>query len=384
VKRLSFLVVLLATVTAVSAQPDRRVPTYQVEPAWPKPLPNRWLVGAIAGIAVDARDHVWVVHRPSTLQPNETRSIWRAAPPVLEFDRDGTLLSSWGGAGTGYEWPDLEHGIYVDHQDNVWLGGGGEKDAQLLKFTRDGKFLMQIGRKGRNTGSNDIQNVGGAANMIVDRETNELYVADGYVNHRVIVFDAATGAYKRHWGAYGKRPDDSYFTQAGERLPSPFSGAVQHENAPSQYDPSGPPAPQFRIVHSVRIARDGLVYVCDRTNDRIQVFRKDGSFVAEKFIARQTLGSGSVWDIAFSTDAAQAFLMVNDGTNQQVHVLRRDTLDVVSAFGHAGRWAGQFYGAHVMAADSAGNLFIGETYEGKRVQKFVFKGLGAPTAPLLQ
>ena len=383
-KRLSFLVVLLATVTAVSAQPDRRVPTYQVEPAWPKPLPNRWLVGAIAGIAVDARDHVWVVHRPSTLQPNETRSIWRAAPPVLEFDRDGTLLSSWGGAGTGYEWPDLEHGIYVDHQDNVWLGGGGEKDAQLLKFTRDGKFLMQIGRKGRNTGSNDIQNVGGAANMIVDRETNELYVADGYVNHRVIVFDAATGAYKRHWGAYGKRPDDSYFTQAGERLPSPFSGAVQHENAPSQYDPSGPPAPQFRIVHSVRIARDGLVYVCDRTNDRIQVFRKDGSFVAEKFIARQTLGSGSVWDIAFSTDAAQAFLMVNDGTNQQVHVLRRDTLDVVSAFGHAGRWAGQFYGAHVMAADSAGNLFIGETYEGKRVQKFVFKGLGAPTAPLLQ
>jgi hypothetical protein len=384
VKRLSFLVVLLATVAVVSAQPDRRVPTYQVEPAWPKPLPNRWLVGAIAGIAVDARDHVWVVHRPSTLQPNETRSIWRAAPPVLEFDRDGTLLSSWGGAGTGYEWPDLEHGIYVDHQDNVWLGGGGEKDAQLLKFTRDGKFLMQIGRKGRNAGSNDIQNVGGAANMIVDRETNELYVADGYVNHRVIVFDAATGAYKRHWGAYGKRPDDSYFTQAGERLPSPFSGAVQHENAPSQYDPNGPPAPQFRIVHSVRIARDGLVYVCDRTNDRIQVFRKDGSFVAEQFIARQTLGSGSVWDIAFSTDAAQAFLMVNDGTNQQVYVLRRDTLDVVSAFGHAGRWAGQFYGAHVMAADSAGNLFIGETYEGKRVQKFVFKGLGAPTAPLLQ
>jgi DNA-binding beta-propeller fold protein YncE len=373
----------VALVTMASGQADRRVPVYQVDPAWPKPLPNRWLVGAIAGIAVDARDHVWVVHRPSTLQPNETRSIWRAAPPVLEFDQDGTLLSSWGGPGDGYEWPDLEHGIYVDHEENVWLGGGGEKDAQILKFTRAGRFLMQIGRKGRNTGSNDTQNLGGAANMIVDREANELYVADGYVNHRVIVFDAASGAYKRHWGAYGKRPDDSYFTSAGERLPSPFSGAVQHENAPSQYDPKGPPAPQFRIVHSVRIARDGLVYVCDRTNDRIQVFRKDGTFVAEKFIARQTLGSGSVWDIGFSTDAAQTFLVVNDGTNQQVYILRRDTLEVVSAFGQAGRWAGQFYGAHVLAVDSKGDVFIGETYEGKRIQKFVLKGLGTAQAPLV-
>ena len=374
----------VALVTMASGQADRRAPVYQVDPTWPKPLPNRWLVGAIAGIAVDARDHVWVVHRPSTLQPNETRSIWRSAPPVLEFDQDGTLLSSWGGPGDGYEWPDLEHGIYVDSEENVWLGGGGEKDAQILKFTRGGKFLMQIGRKGRNTGSNDTQNLGGAASMIVDRDANELYVADGYVNHRVIVFDAATGAYKRHWGAYGKRPDDSYFTSAGERLPGPFSGAVQHENAPSQYDPGGPPAPQFRIVHSVRIARDGLVYVCDRTNDRIQVFRKDGTYITEKFIARQTLGSGSVWDIGFSTDTAQAFLVVNDGTNQQVYILRRDTLEVVSAFGQAGRWAGQFYGAHVLAVDSKGDVFVGETYEGKRIQKFLLKGLGAAQPPLVR
>jgi DNA-binding beta-propeller fold protein YncE len=253
----------------------------------------------------------------------------------------------------------------------VWLGGGGEKDAQLLKFTRQGRFLLQIGRKGQNTGSNDTHNLGGAANMVVDAAANELYVADGYVNHRVIVFDVTTGAYKRHWGAYGRRPDDSYFTQAGERLPSPFSGAVQNENRPSQYDPSGPPPPQFRIVHAVRIARDGLVYVCDRTNDRIQVFRKDGTFVTEKFIARETLGSGSVWDIGFSTDPAQTYLIVPDGTNQQVYLLRRDTLDVVSSFGQAGHWAGQFYGAHNLAIDSKGNLFIGETYEGKRVQKFV-------------
>ena len=379
--RVLFAVVVVAAVQ--NAAPPENVPFYEVDPAWPKPLRNQWLIGAVAGVAVDANDHVWIVHRPSTLQPNETRSIWRAAPPVLEFDQQGNLVSSWGGPGAGYEWPDLEHGIYVDHE-HVWLGGGGEKDAQILKFTRAGRFVMQIGRKGQGRGSNDTQNLGGVASMTVDRAANELYVADGYVNHRVIVFDASSGAYKRHWGAYGKPPDDGYFTRAGEKLPSPFSGAVQHENTPSQYDPSGPPPPQFRIVHAVRIAHDGLVYVCDRTNDRLQVFRKDGTFVKEAFIARQTLGSGSVWDLSFSIDPAQAFLIINDGTNQQIWILRRETLEVVGAFGQAGRWAGQFYGAHVQTADSKGNLFIGETYEGKRVQKFVYRGLRPATVPLIK
>jgi hypothetical protein len=377
-----FLLVVVSAGMLSAAAPEN-VPFYEVDPAWPKPLPNRWLLGAVAGVAVDEKDHVWIVHRPSTLQPNETRSIWRAAPPVLEFDEQGNLLSSWGGPGEGYEWPDLEHGILVDG-DHVWLGGGGEKDAQLLKFTRTGRFVLQIGRKGQGRGSNDTENLGGAAILTIDRERNELYVADGYVNHRVIVFDAGTGGYKRHWGAYGKRPDDSYFTQAGEKLPSPFSGAVQHENRPSQYDPDGPPPPQFRIVHAVRIAKDGLVYVCDRTNDRLQVFRKDGTFVKEAFVAKRTLGSGSVWDVSFSTDPAQAFLIINDGTNQQIWLLRRDTLEVVGAFGQAGRWAGQFYGAHVQAADSRGNLFIGETYEGKRVQKFLYRGLRPARPPLIQ
>ena len=351
-------------------QPLQAAPVFRVDPLWPKPQPNHWILGAVAGVAVDARDHVWITHRPSTLQPNETRSIWRAAPPVLEFDADGTLVSSWGGPGPGYEWPQLEHGIYVDHQDNVWLGAGGDKDAHLLKFTRDGRFLMQIGRQGKGSGSNDTQNLGAAANMVVDAATNELFVADGYVNHRVIVFDAVTGAYKRHWGAYGKRPDDGYFTQAAERLPGPFSGAVQNENRPSQYDPNGPPPPQFRIVHAVRISKDGLVYVCDRTNDRLQVFRKDGTFVLEAFIAKDTFGSGSVWDVGFSVDPEQTFLIVPDGTNQMVYVLERKSLRVVSEFGGAGHWAGQFYGAHNLAVNSKGDLFITETYEGKRVQKF--------------
>ncbi len=363
------------------ATQGRQVPTYEVDPSWPRPLPNRWIIGAVAGVSVDSRDHVWVVHRPSTLQPNETRSVWRAAPPVLEFDPEGHLVSSWGGAGAGSAWPDLEHGIYVDDEDHVWIGGGGPKDAQVMKFTREGELLLQIGQKGEGGGSNDTDNLGGAANMTVDHAANELYVADGYVNHRVVVFDATTGAHKRHWGAYGKRPDDGYFESAGERLPSPFSGAVQHENRPSLYDPDGPPPPQFRIVHAVRIADDGLVYVCDRTNDRIQVFRKDGTFVTEAFVAKTTLGSGSVWDIGFSVDPGQAYLIVLDGTNQQVRVLLRETLEVVSAFGQAGRWAGQFYGAHNLGVDSGGNLFIGETYEGKRVQKFAYMGLGPATPP---
>ncbi len=369
--------------TTLAAQTPQRAPIFQVDSTWPRMLPNGWLVGAVVGISVDSLDHVWIVHRPSTLQPNETRGGWRAAPPVIEFDQQGSVVSAWGGPGGGYEWPDLEHGIYVDDKD-VWIAGGGDKDAQILKFTRDGKFLLQIGHKGKNRGSNDTENLGAPANLIVDRAANELYVADGYVNHRIIVFDAITGAYKRHWGAYGKLPDDSYFERAGEHLPAPFSGAVQHENKPSQYEPDGPPPPQFRIVHAVRLANDGLVYVCDRTNDRLQVFRKDGTFVKELFVAKNTLGSGSVWDIAFSSDPAQAFLMIPDGTNERVWIVLREPLELVSGFGSAGHWAGQFYGAHSIAADSKGNLYVTETYEGKRVQKFIYKGMGPATIPTLR
>ena len=184
------LVAFTAMPIAQNRTPARKVPTFQVDPFWPKPLPNRWIIGAVAGVAVDKRDHVWITHRPSTLQPNETRSIWKAAPPVLEFDAEGTLVSSWGGPGPGYEWPQLEHGIYVDSKDNVWLGAGGDKDAHILKFTREGKFLMQIGQPGSGPGQQRHGEPRRARpTWSSTKPANELYVADGYVNHRVIVFD---------------------------------------------------------------------------------------------------------------------------------------------------------------------------------------------------
>ena len=371
----AFLAICFGATNAQTTPPKgsmvNRVPVFRVDPAWPKPLPNHWIVGVVVGVAVDGRDHVWIVHRPNSLEPNETRSFWHAAPPVLEFAPDGTLVSSWGGSGPGFDWPQREHGIYVDRQDNVWLGGAGDKDSQVLKFTRQGKFLLQIGHQGQGRGSNDTENLGAPANMVVDEAANELYVADGYVNHRVIVFDATTGAYKRHWGAYGKRPDDSYVTQSGEKLAPSSREAVQLENKASRYDPAGPPPPQFSVVHSVRISNDGLVYVCDRTNDRLQVFRKEGTLVQEAFIAKGTLGSGSVSDIGFSVDPQQRFAFVIDATNQQVYILDRRSLKVLNTFGGAGHWAGQFDIAHNLAVDSKGDLFITESGEGRRVQKFV-------------
>ena len=249
-----------------------------------------------------------------------------AAPPVLEFDADGTLLSSWGGPGAGYEWPQLEHGIHVDHRDRVWLGPGGEKDAQILAFTREGKFLMQIGHQGKGRGSNDTDNLGAPAHMVIDREANELYVADGYVNHRVIVFDADTGKYKRHWGAYGKRPDDGFFTRAGKSCRARSAARCRTRTNPANTIPTAPPAPQFRIVHAVRIAHDGLVYVCDRTNDRMQVFRKDGTFVQEVVIAKETFGSGSVWDIGFSHRSRAEVSLRQRRDQSTVYILDRQTL----------------------------------------------------------
>jgi DNA-binding beta-propeller fold protein YncE len=304
---------------------------------------------------------VWITHRPSTLQPNETRSIWKAAPPVLEFDADGALVSAWGGPGDGYEWPASNHGITVDHKDNVWIGGNDKKDAHVVKFTKAGKFLVQFGHQGKSGGSNDTENFGQVAKIFVDPKANEAYIADGYGNRRVAVIDADTGKFKRYWGAYGNKPDD---TDLGN------------------YDPEAPPAKQFRTpVHCAELANDGLVYVCDRPNDRIQVFQKDGKFVKEAFIAKKTLGDGSVWDIAFSRDPQQKYLYLADGKNERVYVLDRDTLQILTTFGDGGRQPGQFFGVHSIATDSKGNIYTTETYEGKRLQKFVYKGVRPVTKP---
>jgi DNA-binding beta-propeller fold protein YncE len=349
--------VTLTVTRPVTAQrsPDAHAPQFQVDPWWPKPLPNNWLIGQAAGVAVDRHDHVWVVQRARSLTEDErgaTLSPPRSlccgpAPPVLVFDAEGTLMRSWGGPGAGYEWPRNEHGIFVDHQDNVWIGGNDQKDHHVLKFTRDGKFLLQIGKADVTGGDDDTAHLGRPASMSVDPATNELFVADGYKNHRVIVFDAQTGAYRRHWGANGRPP--------GEPGVKPFGNPV----------------------HCVRLARDGLLYVCDRMNNRIQVFRRDGTFVKEFVVSPATRGNGSVWDLDVSHDAPQGWLYAADGENNHVWALSRASGKVVGRFGRNGRQAGQFHWIHNLAVDSRGNLYTAEVDSGERVQKFLFRGLGA-------
>jgi DNA-binding beta-propeller fold protein YncE len=358
--------ILFQTAAGAQGKANVKVPTFEYDATWPKPLPETWAIGPVVGVSVDARDHIWIVHRRSALITNEryTASAQKPpialccepAPPILEFDQAGNLVSSWGGQGAGYEWPQSEHGIYVDQKDFVWTAGNGARDAQILKFTRLGKFVLQIGHQGKSAGNKDTENVHGAADMKLDAATNEVYVADGYGNRRIIVFDADTGAFKRMWGAYGNRPEDADL---------------------GPYKPDAPPAQQFRTPHSVAIANDGLVYVCDRANDRVQVFKKDGTFVNEVFIAKGTILAGSANTVAFSRDPRQQYLYVLDGGDHRVWILLRDSLEVVGQFGHHGHWGGQLDVPHNMEVDSKGNLYIGETLEGRRVQRFLYKGLRA-------
>ena len=354
---------------AIAEAAGVQAPMFEVDPLWPKPLPNHWRIGSTIGVSVDAQDHVWIIHRPETLQEKEkyplanppAASCCFPASPVLEFDQAGNLIGNWGGKGEGYEWPVSNHGITVDYKGNVWIGGNGQGDAQVLKFTQSGKLLMQIGHQNKSQGSNDTANFSRPAKLFIDQATNELYVADGYSNKRVIVFDADTGQYKRHWGAYGNKPDD---TNLG------------------RYNPDVPPAQQFRNpVHCAELSKDGLLYVCDRSNDRIQVFKKDGTFVKEVFVAKRTLGDGSVWDIAFSKDPQQKYLYLADGANEKVYIVDRASLEILTSFGDGGRQPGQFYAVHSIATDSKGNIYTTETYEGKRLQRFIYKGLGPVTKP---
>jgi DNA-binding beta-propeller fold protein YncE len=357
-----------AALEASAAVQTVEAPRFEVDPLWPRPLPNHWVLGSTIGVGVDNRDHVFIIHRQETLNA-ETEAGSAAnpaiseccapAPPVLEFDPDGNLVKAWGGKGEGYTWPVSNHGITIDNKDNVWIGGNGNGDSHMLKFTHDGKFLMQIGIPGREPNSNSMESFGRVAKIAFDFAANEAYIADGYGNKRVAVVDMDDGHIKRYWGAYGNRPDDANL------------GA---------YNPDAPLVQQFRNpVHCADPSNDGFIYVCDRVNDRIQVFRKDGSFVKERQIAPRTLGDGSVWDIAFSRDPQQKYLYLADGKNEKVYVIDRQSLDILTSFGDGGRQPGQFFAVHSIATDSKGNIYTTETYEGKRIQKFVYKGMGTVT-----
>jgi DNA-binding beta-propeller fold protein YncE len=361
----TFLVALVAAQTAlghvqkdVPYQSARDVPAFRVDPSWPQ-IPARWQLGQVASVAIDADDHVWVLQRPGTLGADEKS---KAAPPVIEFTAEGTVARAWGGPGAGYDWPSSEHGVYVDPKGFVWIGGNGTNDHQILKFTRDGAFVMQIGRAGRSKGNADTENLNQPADTFVHAATNELFVADGYGNRRIIVFDADSGRFKRMWGAFGNRPSDA--------APNP---------ALPDADPKG--ADQFvQPVHAARVSKDGLVYVSDRGGKRVQVFRLDGTYVTQVFIGRECkapeCGNGSTAaSTAFSTDPAQQFLYVGNRSQAKVMVFDRQSLKLLDAFGEWGSAPGQFGTLHHMAADSKGNLYVTEVTplrpENRRVQKFV-------------
>jgi DNA-binding beta-propeller fold protein YncE len=340
-------------------------PVFKVDPTWPLDMPNLWILGAVTGVFVDAKQHVWVTHLPETLTEEETSVQQKppigtccvAAPPIVEFDAQGKVVQGWGQGSMDDTsgWPRNPHGIFVDHNDFVWVGTF--MHHRVMKFTRDGKLLMTIGQYDKNAGSNDTTLLGGPAGIWVDPATNEVYIADGYRNRRVIVFDGATGKYLRHWGAYGEKPDDT-----------------------EKFDPktmvSGALPKQFSTVHGLTGSKDGKIYVADRRGNRIQVFTQQGRFLAEKVIAPATLASGSAFVIVLSPDAQQQWLYLADGTNHKVWILRRSDLEVVGAFGRGGRQVGQMLRPHGMSIDAQGNLYVGEASTGRRVQKFAIQRSG--------
>jgi DNA-binding beta-propeller fold protein YncE len=362
-------------------------PSFEVDPLWPKPLPNHWILGMTIGVGIDSRDHVFIVHRgaadmhraelgaDSAGGRGPVAECCRAAPPVLEFDPAGNLVNSWGGPGSAPLWPLSNHGIAIDDKDNVWIGGNGtcdsasmagrlcsvpgSEDSYALKFTHDGKHLMTIGDPNQRRNSNSTAHFGRVAKISFDPKAGEAYFADGYGNRRVAVVDMNSGRIKRFWGAYGNVPSDSNY---------------------GPYNPDAPLIPQFRTpVHCAEPTNDGLVYVCDRVNNRIQVFQKDGKFVKERQYFKHTRGDGAIWDIAFSRDPQQKYMYVADGRNERVYVMDRQSMEILTMFGDGGRQPGQFFAVHSIATDSKGNIYTTETYRGQRVQKFVYKGMAPVT-----
>jgi hypothetical protein len=369
------LAFIVGAVAAVQAQSDDEdAPQYQVDPFWPKRLPNNWIMGQVGGLSVDDHDHIWVLQRPLTSTPDElgaqstpARSLCcNNTPSILEFDPQGNLIKSWGGPDYVPEWPKSEHGIWVDKQGNVWIGGNAPSDRQVLKFSGDGKLLLEIGHSSNAPKNNQNTSLlGQPAGIEIDDAAHEIYIADGYMNNRVVVYDSDTGEFKRGWGAYG-----SVLANVKNDPPYPAEG-VQDRGA-NQYSPGKPLDQQFKNpVHCAHLSADGFVYVCDRDNDRVQVFTKMGKFVKEFQVHPTTLGNGSVWAINFSRDPQQKYLLIADGEDNVVWVVRRDNGAVVSSFGHSGRNAGEFHWLHQAGMDSKGNLYTGEVDTGKRIQKFM-------------
>ena len=342
--------------TAADMAQARALPQFEVDRTWPK-VPAKWKLGDASSIALDAQDNVYVLHRPRTLKPADAPM---AAPPVIVFDGAGNYVKSWGGNGSGYEWPEREHGIHIDHNGHVWIGGNncatgrlpGLKpvaDDALLKFTLDGKFLLQIGRSNQSKGDADTVNVHRSADAWTYARTNEIFVADGYGNHRVIVFDSDTGAFKRTWGAFGKPPGgvDNCEVTAPKTFP----------------DDVGPP--DYNVVHAIRVSNDGMVYVADRENRRLQMFTADGKFV-KQLVQRDT---GFARDLAFSPDREQQFLYV--GAGKGIAIVDRKTLEILGMV----QVPGQLGPGHHIATDSKGNIYIAQT--GAGMQKLVYKGMSA-------
>jgi DNA-binding beta-propeller fold protein YncE len=351
--------VWLAAGVAAQQAVTPRPPVFQVDPAWPA-IPNNWVLGEVTSIAVDPQDHIWVLHRPRSI-PAEKRA--NAAPAVLEFDSAGKLLSSWGGDGPGYDWPEREHGIYVDAKGFVWISGnggwpkpapGGSTDDMILKFTPAGKLVLQIGKRGRSTGDADTANVHQPADVFVHASTNELYVADGYGNHRIIVFDAESGRFKRMWGAFGNTP------------------AAPPPAAPGQPAPGSPAErPQFGLMHAVKVSNDGMVYAADRSNNRIQVFDTSGKYLRQVVVTNEGGVTPVPAGFAFSPDPKQQFLYVVDSGPMRVVIFDRATLTQIGAVGMRGPRPGEFDIVHHMAADSKGNLYTAEIVTNRRAQRFV-------------
>jgi len=358
------LLALAGSLSACGAAPQDAlssgVPSFEADADWPK-LPAHWIIGPGTGIYVDSRDHVWLLHRPERVSPEEFAAAQNPdipeccviAPPLIEVDPEGNVVQYWGSTSPAADWPEMPHGVFVDHNDNVWVATS--IFHQVMKYTRDGKHLLTIGQYDKVGGSNDATLLGGSADIYVDPATNELYVADGYDNRRIIVYNAETGEYVRHWGAYGNTPDDAYqHPRTGEAGPNP----------------------QFNLIHGVAGSNDGLIYAADRTNSRVQVFTRTGEFLKE---GSPRPGAGAAFDVAFSNDPGQRFLYVADGSQHLIHVLRRDDLSMLYSFGGEGKGPGQFGRPHNMAADSKGNIFVAEADPGRRFQRFAYKGLADPT-----